>query len=176
MLKTRFDSEKALEALLYVASKAPVPDLYHVCKLMYFADRKHLERYGRLITGDSYRAMKNGPVASGAYDLLKIARGDGQLCPTGCDSSQVKQCLTVDVGGNNKVTPKRAFNPDFLSKSDIKCLDEAINQYGTLSFGEINDISHDEVWKSASLNDEIALETIVRYSKNSKELLEYLHG
>ncbi len=57
MLKIRFDSEKALEAILYVASKAPVPDIYHVGKILYYADRAHLERYGRLITGDEYKAM-----------------------------------------------------------------------------------------------------------------------
>lgn len=32
MLNVRFDSEKALEAILYVASKAPIPDIYHVGK------------------------------------------------------------------------------------------------------------------------------------------------
>jgi hypothetical protein len=43
MLKTRFDAEKALEAILYVASKAPIPDIYHVGKILWFADRVHLE-------------------------------------------------------------------------------------------------------------------------------------
>ena len=33
MLNVRFDSEKALEAILYVASKAPIPDIYHVGKI-----------------------------------------------------------------------------------------------------------------------------------------------
>lgn len=177
MLKTRFDPEKALEAILYVASKAPIPDLYHVGKLMYFADRKHLEKYGRLITGDCYKAMKNGPVASGAYDLLKIARGDpGQRCPAGCSSEHVKHSLFVASGGDHKVTIKRSFDPNFLSKSDINCLDEAIEQYGKLTFGELNDLSHDEVWKSASRNDDIPLEVMARHSANGEELLEYLHG
>ncbi|WP_182056504.1 Panacea domain-containing protein [Pantoea sp. ME81] len=177
MLKTRFDSEKALEAILYVASKAPIPDLYHVGKLMYFADRKHLERYGRLITGDNYKAMKNGPVASGAYDLLKLARGDvGQRCPAGCTPEIVRESLVVSSGGDHAVNVKRDFNADFLSKSDIICLDEAIAEYGTLTFGELNDISHDDVWRSASRNDEIPLEVIAAHSKNGQDLLEYLHG
>lgn len=177
MLKTRFDSEKALEAILYVASKAPIPDLYHVGKLMYFADRKHLENYGRLITGDSYKAMKNGPVASGAYDLLKLARGDaGQRCPAGCSPDAVKQSLTVSCGGDHTVNAKREFNPDLLSKSDILCLDEAIAEYGRLTFGQLNDLSHDEVWRSASRNDEIPLEVMAAHSKNGQDLLEYLRG
>ncbi len=36
------------------------------------------ESFGRLITGDHYNAMKDGPVASNTYDIIKIARGDGR--------------------------------------------------------------------------------------------------
>ncbi|MCW7083120.1 Panacea domain-containing protein [Escherichia coli] len=72
MLNVRFDSEKALEAILYVASKAPIPDIYHVGKILYYADRFHLESFGRLITGDHYNAMKDGPVASNTYDIIKL--------------------------------------------------------------------------------------------------------
>ena len=41
-------------------------------KLVYFADRYHLRRFGRPITGDEYLAMPHGPVASGAKDLTEM--------------------------------------------------------------------------------------------------------
>jgi uncharacterized phage-associated protein len=41
-------------------------------KLVYFADRYHLRRYGRPITGDEYLAMPYGPVASSAKDLAEM--------------------------------------------------------------------------------------------------------
>ena len=41
-------------------------------KLVYLADRYHLRRYGRPITGDDYFAMPYGPVASGAKDLTEM--------------------------------------------------------------------------------------------------------
>ena len=41
-------------------------------KLVYFADRYHLRRYARPITGDEYLAMPFGPVASGAKDLAEM--------------------------------------------------------------------------------------------------------
>jgi Protein of unknown function (DUF4065) len=44
---------------------------------MYFADHKHLSRYGSAITDDTYIAMANGPVPSMAYDILKSLRGEG---------------------------------------------------------------------------------------------------
>ncbi|MDX7993207.1 Panacea domain-containing protein [Xenorhabdus littoralis] len=174
----QFDSEKALEAILYVASSAPNPDVYHIGKILYFADRKHLECYGRLITGDSYRAMKNGPVASGAYDILKIARGDKlRYFPSGCNGEYIKSSLEVANGDDNhRVSAKRGFDPDFFSKSDLKCLNEAIHEYGRLSFKELNDISHDEVWKAANTNDEIPLEVIALHCKDGEYLVEYLHS
>jgi len=41
-------------------------------KLVYFADRYHLRRFGRPITGDEYLAMPYGPVASSAKDLAEM--------------------------------------------------------------------------------------------------------
>lgn len=43
-----------------------------VLKLVYFADRYHLRKYGRPITNDQYWAMKFGPVASGVKDLFEL--------------------------------------------------------------------------------------------------------
>ena len=41
-------------------------------KLVFLADRYHLRRHGRPITGDEYFAMPYGPVASGAKDLAEM--------------------------------------------------------------------------------------------------------
>jgi len=41
-------------------------------KLVYFADRCHLRRFGRPITGDEHLAIPYGPVASGAKDLTEM--------------------------------------------------------------------------------------------------------
>ncbi|WP_447879603.1 Panacea domain-containing protein [Serratia fonticola] len=178
MHNTRFDSEKAVEAILYVASHAPNPDLYHVGKILYYADRIHLERYGRLITSDRYVAMKNGPVASGTYDLLKTARGDnGQHCPAGCTKEAVQASISVlGKKQNYRVLANRAHDIEFFSRSDLKCLDEAIATYGHFTFDQLNEISHDEIWRSVHLNSEIPLENIARHCNHSEQLLEYLHG
>lgn len=176
MLTVRFDSEKAIEAILYIASKAPIPDLYHVGKIIYFADRLHLERYGRLITNDRYIAMKNGPVASNTYDIIKGVRGDGRFSGC-CDLSHARASFSVgSLGDPNAITPKRHVDEDIFSDSDIACIEQAIAEYGSMSFGQLNDISHDEVWMSADLNNEIPLETIAKNCKDSELLLSYLSG
>lgn len=171
MLKTRFDSEKALEAILYVASKAPTPDIYHVGKILYYADRFHLERYGRLISGDHYNAMKDGPVASNTYDIIKIARGDGRYTPDGCSVELVKSSFQVN---GMVVSPAREADEDVFSDSDIICIDDAINMLGHMSFEDIRTMSHDEAWEAADRNGEMPLESIIRQLRDSELIIGYL--
>ncbi|EHD1145342.1 SocA family protein [Escherichia coli] len=171
MLNVRFDSEKALEAILYVASKAPIPDIYHVGKILYYADRFHLESFGRLITGDHYNAMKDGPVASNTYDIIKIARGDGRYIPNGCDVDSVRKAFSVS---GMTIVPSREADEDFFSDSDLECIDKSIAMLGNMSFEAIRTISHDAAWEQADHNGEMSLESIVAQLKNSKLILDYL--
>ncbi|MEB8638637.1 Panacea domain-containing protein [Cronobacter muytjensii] len=173
MLQNRFDPEKALEAILYVASKAPISDIYHVGKILYFADCAHLERYGRFILGDNYVAMKDGPVASKTYDMMKLARGDGTVVPKGCDAHDIQKAVGFE---GQLLKPKRQFDEDAFSDSDIACIDAAIEKYGRLSFKQIRDISHDEAWKAVDLNKDMPLELIAQHCANSELLLSYLRS
>lgn len=164
-----FDPEKALNAILWIAKRIPSPTFHSISKLLYFADRLHLERYGRLISGDSYVAMKNGPVPSGAYDIMKAVRGDG----TCAVEAEAQEALTVD--GRYHVIPRRAANEAHFSESDLECLHETIQQYGSLSFKELTDLSHDAAWDSADENDIIELEQIIATLPDGASLLEHLH-
>ncbi|MCW9733170.1 SocA family protein [Avibacterium sp. 20-15] len=172
MFKMAFDGEKALETLLYIANRCPIKDIYHIVKIQFFADRKHLERNGRFITGDSYIAMKNGPVASNAYNFLKVARGEQVYLPHEIINS-IRDALEVK---EFNVKAKRHENSDYLSQSDIDCLEESIAENGELSFTELNNKSHDSLWQEADRNNEIVFEAFVKHSKNSEQLRSYLNG
>lgn len=69
--KVWYDWEKTTEVLLYITEQ--VTDVYNALKVLYFADKDHLAKYGRQICGESYVAMKDGPVPSCTYDLVKAA-------------------------------------------------------------------------------------------------------
>ena len=163
-----FDAPKAIQAILYVANRLrPPADMYWVLKSIYFADKCHLHRYGRFIFGDRYVAMRHGPVPSGAYDLFKIARGEGPLlqCPG------VRSAFSMD---GNHVIPFVDANPDVFSESDLECLDEGIKECRDLSFGELKAKSHDEAWQSSDENDEMTIESIAALAPDKETLLEYL--
>lgn len=172
MVNIKFNSEKALEAILYVASKAPDPDIYHVIKVLYFADLAHLEKYGRLITNDTYIAMKDGPVASNAYDIIKLAKNCGRMIPDGLEIKDILSALVVD-----KITVKPLRNPeeDVFSDSDVSCLDEAIKNIGHLKFSDIRSMSHGKAWRSADENGEIDLLSLAdECSCGNKDLIDYV--
>src|SRR5437016_8911438 len=75
---------KSTQALNYFAHKsasgAPTRRLNKMkaLKLLFFADRYHLRKYGRPLSDCAYFAMKNGPVGSEAKN---IAEESGRLRP-----------------------------------------------------------------------------------------------
>ena len=168
-----FDADKAIESVLYILQQGTNPTFLHISKVMYFADREHLEKYGRFICGDNYVAMKRGPVPSRIYDLLKILRGDTLLF-------NLPNSIVANAQSSLKIKEKynvhrlRDANLDFFSDSDLKCLDQAVKDYGNLSSEELTNLSHDQAWQSANENDFIEIEDIVTTLNNANELMEHL--
>ena len=71
MTKSNFNIGKAKASVLFIINNIGETDLLKIFKILYFAERNHLAKYGRLILNDDYVAMKNGPVPSKLYDLFK---------------------------------------------------------------------------------------------------------
>ena len=165
----RFDPEHALELVLYVASELRYPTLHSVSKVLYFADREHLSRYGSLLSGDNYVAMRHGPVPSAIYNLMKAAAGrlEPLIPPQFYDL--VGQSLSVEEG--SRVRPLRAAKLDLLSASQRECLDASIKANGRLSFERLTKKSHDAAWKSVDENDLIDVKAIAKTLPNAKEVL-----
>lgn len=158
---SQFKREKAIEAILFIATQLEKPTFHSISKMLYFADKMHLEQYGRLICDDTYIAMEYGPVPSGVYDMM---RHGGIVY----DDSFMKQGYVI----------KSVRNPDLdeLSDSDIACLEAAIQQFGDYSFGQLVDITHqDSAWINAPQNGEMTIEDIVKMLDQSDGLLEYIH-
>ena len=164
----RFDPEKAHQAILFVAKSLPGADFHRISKIIYFADKDHLQKHGRLICGDTYVAMKHGPVPSGVYDILKAVRGDGF-----CEHAERAQ-NAFEVRSSYTVVPKVDVDLDVFSKSDIECLTAAVKQYGYLNFSRLAELSHDKAWESADENEIIDVEQIIATLPDGPALLEYL--
>jgi len=169
------DTEKALEVILYISKYTH--NLFNIVKTLYFADKLHLEKYGRQITGDYYIAMNKGPVPSGAFDLIKFARGDKFNFEE--KIVKVKPEIALKVVDKNQVYPNRAPDLDLLSESDVECLNEAIKVYGKMSPFRLQEIVQAEKSykknKRTFGNKKIPLKDIILLDvPNGREVLEYL--
>lgn len=160
--------EKVLNAVLMVANQLEKADFHKIFKIFYFADRAHLATYGRTILGDQYMAMKDGPVPSRTYDLLKAFRGDfwGLEIP-----AELRELLEVD---RYVVHPKRAAETDYLSASELDCLSQSIAENKGLTFGQLSEKSHDYAWNRATMNNEMDLMDIAQEANVSAEMIDYI--
>lgn len=170
MDKYKIDPEKAVAAMLYVASHIPGVRFHKLLKVIYFAELKHLANYGRPITGDRYVAMKDGPVASWLYDLLKKNVGE-------------KYWNLFDIGFWAKsITPKSKPDLSVFSKSDIECLNSSIEENAPLTWEQIRDKSHDfawtEAWNRRGTRKSIDIKTnnLVTVSGASPVMIEYMEN
>ena len=155
--RMNFNKIKAIEAILFILEQDTNQPwtLHNVSKACYWADRRHLECYGRFIFDDQYIAMDHGPVPSGAYDLMKN------------DNINMELPFTVQ---EYNILGKRKHDAFELSQSDIECL-----QTGAVMSGKHRrNISHDSLYKSIQKNHIIPLESFIEHCRDSEAVREHL--
>lgn len=160
----KFNEPKAIETILYLANRISDSQKYSICKMLYLADKACLEKCGRFIFGEAYSAMKQGATPSNAYDLLKRI------------AEEYSNELRVE---GNAVIPLRDANTDYLSESDIECLDQTIATYDKAPLKMRHD-AHDAAWEKAWNNRgekgsaDIPVQSIAKTLADSEDLIDYL--
>ncbi|HEY9082880.1 MAG TPA: Panacea domain-containing protein [Vicingaceae bacterium] len=93
-------------------------------KLLWIADRLHLNKYGRLILKDSYCAMPHGPVPSETLDLVQSTQ-EGFFSVKSFD-------ITADSN----------FNEKYFSHSDLEIMNLTWDEFGDKDQFLLRDFSH----------------------------------
>ncbi len=122
-----FAYKKATQALNFFAiQNGGEIDKVHALKLVFFADRYHLRKYGRPITNDHYWAMKLGPVPSGVKDIFELDSASsverhyaGNFFEKGSKSYSIRSHTAVDT--------------NVISESDQEALQFAWSSFGRQS-------------------------------------------
>ncbi len=143
---TNYDSKKLTELVLFILGKTGGVDFYHAFKILYFAEMKHLAKWGSGIVPDEFCALKYGPVPTQLYDAVKEL--DRPRMTLSEELSEVIQFAGEDA--LNVLLPKREANLKFLSKSEIEALEQSIEENKSLTFGQLMRKSHDEAWDEAN--------------------------
>lgn len=167
-----FKYDRAINSLLYsLKMLGGSSDIHKLCKILYFADQKHLSEYGRSITGDIYIAMQYGPVPSCVDDILKALRGDSffSFVP---QIDELRRSMVFE----NRFILRSLHDPemDELSASDIRCLDYAINLCKDKSFSELTALSHGLAWSNTKRDREISVKDILREAGDEEAYVEYI--
>lgn len=134
-INSTFNYKKATQALNWFALKSGDKiNKMKALKLVYFADRYHLRKYGRLITNDNYVAMKNGAVPSSTRDILQ---------KTGFIGTREKDyanrfILTTGYDLESNASP----DDNVFSQSDIEAIQFAWRRFGHLGKYAIAQLTH----------------------------------
>ena len=149
-MRPAFNYKKATQALNFLAGKQDGQiNKMKALKLVYFADRYHLRKYGRLITNDTYYAMEHGPVASGVKDIAEFSMildshewGYASKYIVTTDQHNFKSLADVDQGE--------------FSDSDIEALEFAWAKFGRFDQFQLRDLTHKypewQKWEKALQN------------------------
>lgn len=165
------ERKSLVETVLYILNKTGGVDIYHVLKILYFAEQKHLATWGGRMTGCNYVAYKYGPVAEDLYNALRENhKSDPELrnliseavCYGGEDASSV-------------IFAKREADTDYISLAARECLDASISENSQLTFSQLKNKSHDAAWEHAYSSGGVIDPVSMAKAGNADEaMLEYI--
>lgn len=117
---------------------------YSILKILFLADRAHLNRYGRPVTFDNYIAMKHGPVASLTYDVLKHDQHALEKLGLNAPIWDRSPAPEKGQGAMAYSNARREPNLDVFSESDVEALTDAFGTVSTLTFQQIRKLTHED--------------------------------
>jgi uncharacterized phage-associated protein len=125
-IRFNMNKQRAIEAVLWIIQNGE-SDMHKIWKMLYSAEKYHLNEYGCPITGDQYAAMKYGVVPVRLYD------------ETGTDA-----CAAFFFRQGNSLIANRKPNMDYLSQSHIEALTRGFDEYFGLDFNAVTVKNHED--------------------------------
>jgi hypothetical protein len=131
------NASKALEVILWFAHRRDGIDIYHIVKGAFFADKYHITKWGRPITGDDYIAAPFGPLPQVIYGLLR--HNPIEMLALGINGP-----LPFRVDDAHRVHGEREPNRARLASSDIEALEHGLSEVDGQSFDDLYEKTHDD--------------------------------
>lgn len=153
---------KALEVILWLANRRPRIDFYHVVKCVFYADKYHLNKFGRPITGDNYIADTYGPLGRTVYGLLR--HDPFEILALGGNGD-----LPFKVVGRYQIEATRDANLRRLSESDVEALQFSVDTYADKTFDELFIESHSDPAYIAAQGGSMRYEDLLAFDDPKRE-------
>lgn len=140
-----YENQRIAELVLYILNKGECLTQYYLYKILYFAERKHLARWGRGIIPGEFHAWEKGPVPKKIYGGVKhLIDGTWPL-----DTAFRDAIGRADKDLGDYLIPYRRPNMDYISESEIEAIDESFQENIGLSVIQLKEKSHDSAWFKA---------------------------
>jgi len=143
----KYDTTKIANAIIYFLNN----NVKHfgktkLMKMMFFIDKSHLQKYGRVVFFDEYYKYERGPVAHLTLSIInsinEVEKDDMEYY-----TKKFENFLEIKdvINGDEQITSfiaKKEFDGTLFSRSEIKVFNEIIKKYGASTKEEISEISH----------------------------------
>jgi uncharacterized phage-associated protein len=142
----KFDGKKTKVLLAYIAGHTNIGKT-KLMKLLYLMDFTMYERFGRSITGDTYRHWPQGPVPVMTWRGMK-------------GEDNVKEFLTEEsiptsIGTTYiKYTPNRQPDTSAFTSEEKEIIDNILRSYGDMNQQQLVELVHSELPYLISAEDE----------------------
>lgn len=171
MREAMFREDKATQmAAQFIEKKGGRIEYLHLLKLMYEADKQTTLRYGMPITFDTWIAMRNGPLLSTTYDIIREPGSRDGYWQTFIQKQGYDVVLTHSPGN------------DELSEVEEEVIDEVFEKYGRLDQWHVVDLMHQlpewkSEWNDPNFNSSATIEYdyVLRINGATEEHIDTVH-
>ena len=174
-IQFRINYKKLVNVILYIVEKSDGSiNKYNLMKILFEADKHHMQKHIRPVTGDRYIKMKKGTVPVETLSIINGRVKEVKKCLGGAEMDKLP--FQHNREKHLVVSKEKAYR-GCLSKSDIKALDQGIKEYGGLKPDEVEKKNHQEkCWKDTPDGKQINYEDIITEGKTieSNEVVDYL--
>ena len=165
-IRYKFGSEKAKALIHKAILDNQGIDLHSLLMACYFAEKQHLNDYGRPIFGATYRAMTIGPVAIEVYEMLNHE-------PIWLAETKTQHRFPWYFDGYHLHAEEGEIDFDVTSKSDIRALNEGLSKALSLNLTAATIETHGLDWQKANLGI-INYADMIEESPNRDNMIEEL--
>ncbi len=170
-----YDVKKIANAIIYfIDNNVHSLGSTKLMKLCFYADKYHLEEYGKPIFNHSYTKLPRGPVPTWLYSIVRTSISGNYDYDFQEEVNVFNEYIGIEEVSYNKYiqvifTKKQEFNNKFFSKTQLKILNKVIEEFRTITAAEISELSHTtNAWKNVEMNEQITYESMVDDEKTSQ--------
>ncbi|MBR4604664.1 MAG: SocA family protein [Lachnospiraceae bacterium] len=161
---------KIIEGLTWVTNHLENCTQHTALKALFYADKFHIQKYGRPVTGDKYIKMPCGPVGIIAYNIMK--------------GSHLIYNDILDIAANafylenktDEIFPNREACEEWFSGTDLECLKASLDKCKKSKLSSPKkEFSREYFWLKTMMHKEIDYELIIDQNlPNRKSLIKYM--